>query len=114
MLLTILDNKLKWNNTELYKVNTYKIKASQYNYFDEKYNKKELRERWNIFNVDNKEIQIQRDLYGSFLIMNVKENLEEIDRDLCFKTYDNFKNLHDKEINRLLSSNNKKISSMGI
>ncbi|WP_319000943.1 transposase [Clostridium estertheticum] len=114
MLLTILDNKLKWNNTELYKVNTYKIKASQYNHFDEKYNKKELSERWNIFNVDNKEIQIQRDLYSSFLIMNVKENLEEIDRDLCFKTYDNFKDLHDKEINRLLSSNNKKISSMGI
>lgn len=46
--------------------------------------------------------------------MNVKENLEEIDRDLCFGTYDNFKHLHDKEINRLLSSNNKKISSMGI
>jgi len=114
MFLTILDNKLKWNNTELYKVNTYKIKASQYNHFDEKYNKKKLRERWNIFNVDNKEIQIQRDLYSSFLIMNVKENLEEIDRDLCFKTYDDFKNLHDKEINRLLSSNNKKISSMGI
>ena len=33
--------------------------------------------------------------------MNVKENLEEIDRDLCFGTYDNFKHLHDKEINRL-------------
>jgi len=114
MLLTILDNKLKWNNTELYKVNTYKIKASQYNHFDAKYNKKELSERWNIFNVNNKEIQIQRDLYSSFLIMNVKENLEEIDRDLCFGTYDNFKYLHDKEINRLLSSNNKKISSMGI
>jgi hypothetical protein len=30
--------------------------------------------------------------------MNVKENLEEIDRDLCFGTYDNFKHLHNKEI----------------
>ncbi|MBZ9622230.1 hypothetical protein G9F71_005140 [Clostridium sp. FP2] len=114
MLLTILDNKLKWNNTELYKVNTYKIKASQYNHFDEKYNKKELSERFNIFNIDNEEIKIQRDLYSSFLIMNVKENLEEIDREKCFSEYGNFKMLHDKEINRLLSSENKKIPSMGI
>ncbi|MBZ9633799.1 transposase [Clostridium sp. FP1] len=114
MLLTILDNKLKWNNTELYKVNTYKIKASQYNHFDDKYNKKELSERFNIFNIDNEEIKIQRDLYSSFLIMNVKENLEEIDREKCFSEYGNFKMLHDKEINRLLSSENKKIPSMGI
>ncbi|MCB2333785.1 transposase, partial [Clostridium tagluense] len=114
MLLTILDNKLKWNNTELYKVNTYKIKASQYNHFDDKYNKKELSERFNIFNIDNEEIRIQRDLYSSFLIMNVKENLEEIDIEKCFSEYGNFKMLHDKEINRLLSSENKKISSMGI
>ena len=114
MFLTILDNKLKWYNEILYKIKTYKVKASQYNHFDEKYNKKELSERWNYFNVNDEEVKIQRDLYSSFLIMNVKENLEEIDRDLCFSTYDNFKHLHDKEINRLLSNNNKKISSMGI
>lgn len=114
MFLTILDNKLKWNGTKLYKINTYKVKASQYNHFNEKYNKKELSERWNIFNINSEEIKIQRDLYSSFLIMNVKENLEEINRDLCFKTYDNFKTLHDNEINRLLSSNDKRISSMGI
>ena len=110
MLLTILDNKLKWHTEELYKIDTTKIKASQYNHFDEKYNKKELSERWNDFG----EFKIQRDLYSSFLIMNVKNNLKEIDRELCFKEFDNFKQLHDKEISRLLSSNNKKISSMGI
>jgi len=114
MFLTILDNKLKWNGEKLYKINTYKVKASQYNHFDEKYNKKQLSERWNYFNVNNEEIKIQRDLYSSFLIMNVKDNLEEIDRDLCNETYDNFKYLHDNEINRLLSNNDKKISSMGI
>jgi hypothetical protein len=114
MFLTILDNKLKWNNEILYKINTYKVKASQYNHFDSECNKKELSERWNYFNLNNEEVKIQRDLYSSFLIMNVKDNLEEIDRELCFRTYDNFKHLHDKEINRLLSSNNKIISSMGI
>ena len=46
--------------------------------------------------------------------MNVKDNLEEIDRDKCFKTFDNFKELHDKEIDKIINSNNKTISSMGL
>ncbi|MBU3192193.1 hypothetical protein K9O30_14805 [Clostridium bowmanii] len=49
--------------------------------------------------------------YASELMYN---NKEEIDREKCFSEYGNFKMLHDKEINRLLSSDNKKISSMGI
>ena len=81
MFLTILDNKLKWHTKELYKIDTTKIKASQYNHFDEKYNKKELSERWNDF----EEFKMQRDLYSSFLIMNVKDNLEEIDREFMFQ-----------------------------
>ena len=114
MFLTILDNKLKWNGTKLYKINTYKVKASQYNHFDEKYNKKELSERWNNFIINRENVKLQRDLYSSFLLMNVKDNLDEINRDLCFETYDNFKVLHDNEISRLLNSNDKRISSMGI
>ncbi|MCB2292636.1 hypothetical protein LGK95_03675 [Clostridium algoriphilum] len=47
---------------------------------------------------------MQRDCYSAFLIMNVKSNLKEIDRELCFKEFDNFKMLHDKEILRLQSS----------
>jgi hypothetical protein len=46
--------------------------------------------------------------------MCIKDNLKEIDRELCFKEFDNFKMLHDKEIERIKSSNNKIISSMGI
>ena len=46
--------------------------------------------------------------------MNVKDNLKEIDRDLCFKTFDNFKVLHDDEIERIRSSNCKLVSSMGL
>ena len=114
MFLAILDNKLKWNGTKLLKVNTYKIKASQYNHITNDYHKKELSERWNISMIDNKEVKFQRDLYSAFLLMNVKDNLEEINRDLCFDTFDNFKELHDKEIDKLLNSKDKKISSMGI
>ncbi len=46
--------------------------------------------------------------------MNVKDNLREIDRNKCFKTFNNFKILHDKEIIRIQNSDNKIISSMGI
>lgn len=110
MFLTMLDNKLKWNGEKLYKIDTYKVKASQYNHIEDKYIKKELKERWNYF--DN--FKIQRDIYSSFLIMNVKENLKEMDRNKCFETFDNFKMLHDKEIIRIQNSDNKIISSMGI
>ncbi|HEY8892697.1 MAG TPA: transposase [Clostridium sp.] len=110
MLLTILDNKLKWHNTELFKVNTWKVKASQYNHIEDKHIKKELSERWNEF----KGFKIQRDCYSSFLIMNIKDNLEEINKNLCLKEFNNFKALYDKEIKRIQNSNNKTILSMGI
>ncbi|MER2060747.1 MAG: RNA-guided endonuclease TnpB family protein, partial [Niallia sp.] len=90
---------------------TYKVRASQYNHFTDVHNKKELSDRW------NNDINLQRDLYSSFLIMNVKNNLNEIDRNLCFTTYSVFKELHDIELNRLnkLKMNGEKlISSMGI
>jgi len=97
MLLRILNNKLKWIDKELIKINTYKIKASQYNHVENKYIKKELSERWNDFS----EFKIQRDLYSAFLIMNVNDDLETINRELCFERFDNFKLLHDIEIERL-------------
>jgi hypothetical protein len=114
MFLTILDNKLKWNGTQLYKIDTYTVKASQYNHFSGEYIKKDLSERWNDFNVNGQEFRIQRDCYSAFLIMNVNKSLSTINRDLCFSEFDNFKLLYDREIGRILASNDKKISSMGI
>jgi len=99
MFLTILNNKLKWIDKELIKINTYKIKASQYNHITNEYIKKDLSERWNDFG----EFKIQRDLYSSFLIMNVNDDLESINRDLCIERFDKFKVLHDIEIKRLKS-----------
>ena len=97
MFLTILDNKLKWINRELKKINTYKVKASQYNHVSDTYVKKDLGVRWNEFG----KFMIQRDLYSSFLIMNVNDDLETINRDLCFEKFNEFKILHDFEIDRL-------------
>lgn len=110
MFLTILDNKLKWNGEALLKIDTAKVKASQYNHIEDKYIKKSLSERWNDFDG----FKIQRDLYSAYLIKNVKDSLKEIDRDLCFERFENFKELHDKEILRIKNDKSKIISSMGI
>ncbi|MGH4121238.1 RNA-guided endonuclease TnpB family protein [Clostridium sp.] len=110
-LIEIINRKLKYDELEILKINTHKVKASQYNHFTDDYIKKELKDRWN-FSTGN-----QRDCYSAFLIMNVSNDLESINRNLCFESYDNFKKLHDREINRLriLKENgNKLISSMGI
>ena len=111
MLIEIINRKLKYNGLEILKINTQKVKASQYNHFIDDYNKKELSDRW------NESIEIQRDIYSAFIIMNVNDDLETINKQLCNDTYDNFKILHDEEINRLkkLKANGYKlISSMGI
>ena len=100
MFLTILDNKFKWIDLGLKKIDTYKIKASQYNHISDTYVKKELDVRWNDFG----EFKIQRDLYSSFLIMNVNDDLETIDRDLCFEKFKEFKILHDIEVERFKNS----------
>ena len=110
MFLTILDNKLKWHNEQLLKVDTFKIKASQYNHIEDKYIKKDLSERWNNF----EEYQIQRDLYSAFIIMCTKDNLKETDKEMCISEFDKFKKLHDLEIDRIKNSESKLISSMGI
>lgn len=111
MLIEIINKKLKYEELEILKVNTQKVKASQYNHFTGEYNKKELKDRW------NEDINIQRDCYSAFLIMNINDDLEIINQDKCIETYDNFKLLHDKEISRLKELKNygvKLISSMGI
>lgn len=110
MFLEILDNKLKWHDEELIKINTYKVKASQYNHVTDKYIKKSLSERWNVF----ERFKIQRDLYSAFLIMNVKDDLETVDRELCISGFDDFRRMHDIEIERIRGSESKLISSMGI
>ena len=45
MLMTIIDRKLKYFDTMLFEINTYKAKASQFNHFDCTYKKKTLSQR---------------------------------------------------------------------
>lgn len=65
MLLTIINRKLGNHDRVLNKIDNYRVKASQYNHFDESCNKKKLSQRWNCFG----DIKVQRDMYSAFLIM---------------------------------------------
>jgi hypothetical protein len=109
MLLDIIERKLNYMNKSLNKVNTSLVKASQYNHITDTYEKKKLHQRWNDFGF----CKIQRDLYSAFLLMNCKGNLEEIDKNKCEQTFEQFRALHDLEIQRLRTVE-KIPTSMGI
>ena len=108
MLLSIIDRKLKYYDRQLIKIDTYSVKASQYNHFDETYKKKKLSDRWNDFDG----IKVQRDMYSAFLIMNVNTDLKTISKEKCDETFENFLILHNKEVERL--TGNKNLSSISI
>lgn len=107
MFLTILENKIKIKGGLFIKINTYKVKASQYNHFNEECNKKKLSQRWNYF--DN--IKVQRDLYSAFIIKNV-EKLENINNEKCKEQFDDFLINHNREIKRLKQFKN--LTSIGV
>ena len=111
MLVSFLERKLKYHDLTLKKVKTAKVKASQYNHVDDTYTKKPLNKRWH----DVNGIKVQRDLYSSFLLMNMVDDkhLDTIDRDLCFKTFDVFLQLHDELISKLKKDPHT-LKSMGI
>ena len=80
------------------KVDTFSVKASQFNHLTETYTKKNLCKRWNTMPDGTK---VQRDLYSAFLIQNVDDSLKKVDTERCNQFYNSFLNMHDKEIQRL-------------
>jgi hypothetical protein len=110
MLITLIDNKLQYYGLSIKKIDTYKVKASQFEHFTETYVKKPLSKRWNEFEQGN----IQRDLYSAFLIMNTKDNLKEVDIDRANRAFESFFKLHNKEIERIRKLDKKQISSIGL
>ena len=108
MLLTIIDRKLKHFGEELIEINTFEVKASQFNHFDGTYTKKTLSQRWNDFDG----IKIQRDMYSAFLIMNIADDLKSFDIEKCNERFENFLKLHNLEVDRL--KGHKNLSSIAI
>lgn len=109
MFLEILNRKLKYQKKELIKINTWKVKASQYNPYDDTYKKKSLSQRWQQW---NENIKIQRDIFSAWLIKNVDDTLEKIDRQKCLDEFNQFYTNYLIEENRLKQCNNL-ISSIG-
>lgn len=105
MFLSILDRKLKYYNLELKKINTYKVKASQYNPIDRTYKKKQLKDR--LIEL-NEGIIVQRDLLSAYIIAHTNDDLETIDEVSCYDDFNTFKKLQDNEIQRL--KDNKQLS----
>ncbi|WML43460.1 transposase [Neobacillus sp. PS3-40] len=110
MLLTIIDNKLKYFGLELKRIDTAKVKASQFEHFTQTCVKKKLSKRWNHFEQGD----VQRDLYSAFLIMNTKDNLREVDVGRANETWNNFFRKHEQEIERMKHLNKKQLSSIGL
>ena len=115
MFLTILDKKLNYFGLRLNKINTITCKASQYDHKSDTFNKKSLSDRWHLF-MDG--TSVQRDLYSAFLISNVSESLDCIDRDMCIDKFETFFELHNKKISELreikLTAGRKFLTSIGI
>ena len=109
-LLSIIERKLGYLGLKLNRVNTKTFKASQYNHHSNRFIKKTLNQRWDY--VDK--YKIQRDLYSAFLLMNSQKNLETTNRKQCLKTFDNFRKLHDSEVERLKNDIYKLPKSFGI
>ena len=82
------------------KVDTFSVKASQFNHLTETFTQKNLSKRWNLMPDGTK---VQRDLYSAFLIQNVDATLENVDVDRCNQSYDSFLRLHNQEVQRLSS-----------
>ena len=115
MLLSILDRKLNYFGLNLNRIDTKNCKASQYDHISDAFTKKKLSDRWHIFENGSR---VQRDLYSAFLISNVSDSLDVIDKELCDINFDMFIKMHDDKIKELLDeknyTNRKFLTSMGI
>ena len=98
LFMKIYERKVKEAGGKFTCINTVKAKASQFNHETKAYKKKHLSQRWNTMEDGTK---IQRDLYSAFLIQNTNEAGDGFIQTLLDEKYEQFKKLHDAEIERL-------------
>ena len=102
-LINAIDRKLQYIGSSIKKVNTYSVKASQYNHINDSYIKKPLGTRYETLEGN----RVQRDLYSAYLIKNTNQDLSSINRNACIKGYGKFKEMQDAEVERLRLNGNK-------
>ena len=94
-LINAIDRKLGYAGHAIKKIDTFKVKASQYDHKSNTYKKKRLADREHVFRDGTK---VQRDLYSAFLVMNTTRTLDGIDRKACVRNYKVFKELQDAAV----------------
>ena len=92
----ILEDKIYSNGGKVIKVNCTKYKASQYDHLQKTAIKHKLSERTKM--VGNH--LVQRDLYSSFLLYNIKDN-ENIDFDACNLNFNKFLELQQQVVEEI-------------
>lgn len=100
-LVSAVDRKLRYIGLSVKQVDTFHVRASQYDHKSDTYRKKPLSQRWHIFQDGTR---VQRDLYSAFLVCYTNKALNCVDREACLRNYRIFKQLHDAEIARLHSA----------
>lgn len=98
MLLSIIDRKLKYYGMELKKVDTARVRASQYNPLDESFHRKDLKDRMIELAPG---IIVQRDMLSAYILEHTNSDLKSINRISCREDFNRFLDLQNKEITRL-------------
>jgi hypothetical protein len=100
--VSILSRKVTALGGTFIKVKTSSFKASQYDHKADKCKKKELKQRWHMFDDG---IKVQRDLYSAFLLMNSDLVGLKPDRASCLNAFEQFLKFHEEEIKKIKNEN---------
>lgn len=102
MLVESINRKLGYHGKQIVKVNTYTVKASQYNPVDGTYKRKDLKDR--LIQLDEN-IYVQRDMLSAYLIQHTNSTYDMIDSDSAYNDFPHFKVLQDAELRHLKEEN---------
>jgi hypothetical protein len=105
-----LKYRFELSDAIFHEVNTWTFKASQYDHILDDTNKKQLSQRWHLFEDGTK---IQRDLYSSFLLYCSNNEKTKPDKNLCDQYFEDFKHAHDTCIQRI-QTNQEVVKNSGI
>ena len=91
-------------------VNTWSFKASQYDHLLDDTNKKQLSQRWHLF---ENGLKVQRDLYSAFLLYCADANLTKPNKEDCDLFFEDFYALHEQCI-EIIKSEHRNVRNSGI
>ena len=97
LFIKLLETKCKRYLIKFNKINTKKVKASKYNHLTNSYEDHKLSERTKLIGSS----LVQRDLYSSYIIKNVKNDLESLNKSKLKKDFPLFLELEKREIERI-------------